>query len=240
MSNLATSPTANAVNSPANSTTGTTGSSGTGSSSSADSAVTMLGSNFNTFLTLLTTQLQNQDPLSPLDSSQFTQQLVEFSQVEQQINTNNDLTSLITLQGQNDLLSSQSLVGQTVEVNSASAPLANDQISYSYTLPSTATATTLAITNAQGQVVWTGTGQTNAGTYNFTWNGENMNGDTAPAGTYTLNVAASGANGATITPTVASFGTVTAVSSQSGAPSLTIGGTDYPLSEFLGIEPSSS
>src|ERR1700744_3656694 len=68
------------------------------SSSTQSAAQSQLSGNFDTFLTLLTTQLQNQDPLSPMDSTQFTQQLVEYSQVEQQINTNTNLTSLISLQ----------------------------------------------------------------------------------------------------------------------------------------------
>src|SRR5579864_1728058 len=72
-----------------------TNSTSTGSTSSSDAS--LLGSNLNTFLTLLTTQLKNQDPTSPMDTNAFTQQLVSFSEVEQQINTNNNLQSLITL-----------------------------------------------------------------------------------------------------------------------------------------------
>ena len=60
-----------------------------------DAAQQQLSGNFSTFLTLLTTQLQNQDPMNPMDSNQFTQQLVEFSQVEQQINTNDNLKTII-------------------------------------------------------------------------------------------------------------------------------------------------
>src|SRR5579863_6146055 len=85
-----------------------------GSSSSGTSALSFT-SNFNTFLTLLTTQLQNQDPLSPMDTNTFTQQLVSFSEVEQQINTNNNLQSLIQLQTANEGISALPLVGQTID-----------------------------------------------------------------------------------------------------------------------------
>src|SRR5213083_902330 len=78
----------------------------TGTTPSANSGVTMntttdtatLASNFSTFLTLLTTQLKNQNPLDPLDTNQFTQQLVQFAGVEQQLKTNDQLTSLVSLQ----------------------------------------------------------------------------------------------------------------------------------------------
>ncbi|HZZ11369.1 MAG TPA: flagellar hook capping FlgD N-terminal domain-containing protein, partial [Paraburkholderia sp.] len=73
-----------------------------------------LAGNFDTFLTLLTTQLQNQDPLSPMDSTQFTQQLVAFSGVEQQINTNNNLQSLIALNQSQQAASAVSYIGHSV------------------------------------------------------------------------------------------------------------------------------
>ncbi|HZT89947.1 MAG TPA: flagellar hook capping FlgD N-terminal domain-containing protein [Stellaceae bacterium] len=209
-------------------------------SAAASSASATFGNNFNTFLTLLTTQLQNQDPLSPMDTNQFTQQLVEFSQVEQQINTNNNLTNLITLQNQADLMSAQSLVGQTGEFTAAKAPLVNGAANFSYTLPSTAANTTLAIANAQGSIVWAGSGQTAAGTYNFTWNGEDMNGASQPAGVYTLQINATGADGSTITPTIAAFAPIDQVSTQNGTTTFSSGGQSYPISQLIGVQKSSS
>src|ERR1700720_126620 len=84
-----------------------------------------LAGNFNTFLTLLTTQLQNQDPLDPLDTNQFTQQLVEFASVEQQINMNTNLQSLITMQQTTEATSALQLVGSTITVGGNSATLSN-------------------------------------------------------------------------------------------------------------------
>src|SRR5579864_9548824 len=92
-------------------TTTTTNANGT---TSTQDAMSQLSGNFSTFLTLLTTQLKNQDPTSPMDSNEFTQQLVEFSQVEQQINTNTNLNTLIT-QGQSQIGSyATSYLGKSV------------------------------------------------------------------------------------------------------------------------------
>src|SRR6201996_902989 len=129
------------------STTGT-------NSSSSSSAMTNLTSNFNTFLTLLTTQLQNQDPLSPMDTNQFTQQLVSFSQVEQQINTNSNLQQLIQLQGAGESISALPLVGQNIEYNSPTAPLSDGQANFAYNLSGATSATALTVVNSNGQVVY--------------------------------------------------------------------------------------
>src|ERR1700675_2201733 len=75
-----------------------------------------LAGNFDTFLKLLTTQLQNQDPLSPLDTNQFTQQLVEFASVEQQVNMNSNLQTLISMQQSSESLQALQLVGDNVAV----------------------------------------------------------------------------------------------------------------------------
>ena len=109
--------------------------------------------NFDTFLQLLTTQLQNQDPLDPMDTSQFTEQLVEFASVEQQINENTNLQTLITLQQTSEATQAMQLIGSTVTVNSASGTLSNatgQAASWTLNSPSPATGT-VTITNSNGQ-----------------------------------------------------------------------------------------
>src|SRR5215469_16298298 len=143
------------------------------------SALNQLTNNFSTFLTLLTTQLKNQDPTSPMDSNQFTQQLVEFSQVEQQINTNSNLSTLIT-QGQTQIGAyATSYLGKSVSV-----------------------------TNANGKVVYSGPGETAAGNHQFIWNGKDNNGNQLDDGTYTLAVTAQTASGGAVTSTISSNGIV--------------------------------
>src|SRR5581483_4459363 len=108
----------------ATSSTSSTGSTGsTGSSSNPTNALQDLSGNYQNFLTLLTTQLQNQDPLSPMDTSQFTQQLVEFSSVEQQINTNSKLDQMIGLQSTANAYGAVGFVGTTVAADSDQMPL---------------------------------------------------------------------------------------------------------------------
>src|SRR6185437_2249193 len=161
--------------------------------------------NFNTFLTLLTTQLKNQDPLSPMDTNAFTQQLVSFSEVEQQINTNSNLTSLIQLQTTDETIAALPLVGKEIEYNSASAPLENGQASFSYSLPSDAAKTELAVTDANGNVLYNTTGETGAGQHGFAWNGKTNGGQQMPdGGAYTLRVTATDASKGPITATVQS------------------------------------
>src|ERR1044071_1210572 len=89
--------------------------------SQAGSAQKTLASNFDTFLSLLTTQLKNQDPMSPMDSNQFTQQLVQFSQVEQQINSNKNLESLIALTKSQTTTAAVSYLGKTPTLNDGPA-----------------------------------------------------------------------------------------------------------------------
>ncbi|HUK60737.1 MAG TPA: flagellar hook capping FlgD N-terminal domain-containing protein [Stellaceae bacterium] len=225
----------------------TFGTSQTNSSGSASTTGTSTGSNvlnftsnFNTFLTLLTTQLQNQDPLSPMDTNTFTQQLVEFSQVEQQINTNNNLQSLISLQTAGETIASTPLVGDQIQYNSATAPLQDGSATYSYTLPTASTQTALVVTDANGNQVYTTTGSTSAGTSSFTWNGENNAGQQMPDGAYTLQVIATGANNSAIQATVNSIGTISSVSVNNGAATFDVDGISVPMSELVTVNPKAS
>ena len=97
----------------------------TATASAAAASNTRLAGDFNTFLTLLTTQLQNQSPTDPLDANQMTNQLVQFASVEQQIAMNQNLERLITLQQAAQLTASAPLVGRRVEVEADQVPLQN-------------------------------------------------------------------------------------------------------------------
>jgi flagellar basal-body rod modification protein FlgD len=215
-------------------TTPTTGTAATTGTSGA-SAMNQLSGNFDTFLQLLTTQLQNQDPLNPMDSNQFTQQLVEFSQVEQQIDTNTNLQTLIS-QGQNQSGAyATGYLGKAVTVTGGQGALTNGQAQWTYNLATAATSTTLSVTNANGQVVYTGSGETAAGNNTFSWNGEDNNGNQLPDGTYSLAVSASNAATA-VTTTVSTTGTVSEVDMSNGSPQLMIGSMQVPLSSIGAVQ----
>ncbi|EME71151.1 flagellar hook capping protein [Paramagnetospirillum caucaseum] len=181
----------------------------TGTGSSAGKAT--LGSNFNTFLTMLTTQLKHQDPLSPMDSTQFTNQLVQFSSVEQQINANSNLEKLIKLQQTSQTSQGISYLGQTVEVAGTDLPLQDGAASLSYTLPKEARDVKIQIKDSSGTLVNTATGETSSGRHEMSWNGKDSSGTQLGDGRYSISVVATAADGSAITATSTTFGRITKV-----------------------------
>ena len=196
-----------------------------------------LAGNFNTFLKLLTTQLQNQDPLSPLDTNQFTQQLVEFASVEQQVNMNTNLQTLISMQQTSASLQALQLVGANVTINSNTATLSKatgSPATWGFSSPSPATGA-VTITSATGQVALTGTISLTAGSQSYTWNGQGNNGVTWPDGNYTLSINAVGANGQPVTVSTQVQGTISSVNISQNPPMITVDGQNYPISAIQSI-----
>jgi flagellar basal-body rod modification protein FlgD len=227
-------------------TTNTTTNTNTANSSSSSSATSnvagaqQLAGNFNTFLTLLTTQLQNQDPLNPLDTNQFTQQLVEFSSVEQQINMNSNLQTLISLQQTSEATSAMQFLGSNVTLNGKTAPLSSSSPA-SWALNSASPATgKVTITSSTGQTAFNGTVSLNSGTQSYSWNGIGNNGITWPAGQYTMAISATNANGQPVTVSTQVQGTVSGVDLSQNPPQLTVGGQDYPISAIQSINSGTS
>ena len=142
-------------------------------------ARTSLSGNFDTFLRLLTTQLQNQDPLEPMDATKFTEQLVSYSQVEQQINTNANLESLIALNKSAIGANAITYLGKTVLTGGAATALEGGAAKWRYALTSDANTLQLTIKDASGKTVRTMTGNKNVGMHEFTWDGKKTNGETA-------------------------------------------------------------
>jgi flagellar basal-body rod modification protein FlgD len=213
-----------------------------GSSSSTAQTAGVAGSqqlagNFDTFLQLLTTQLQNQDPLDPLDTDQFTEQLVEFASVEQQINENSNLQTLISLQQTSEATQAMQFLGSTVTISSNTAALSNaagQEATWSFNSPSPATAN-VTISSANGQVAYTGTTSLSAGNQTYAWNGQGNNGVTWPDGNYTLSITATGANGSPVTVSTQVQGIVSAVNVSQNPPQVIVGGQSYPISAIQSI-----
>lgn len=150
-----------------------------------------LNQDFDQFLRLLTTQLQNQDPLSPMDSAEFTNQLVQFSNVEQSIRTNSFLEKLLTMQTLNLTALGVSFIGKDVEV--AGKYFQADgvkPVSLSYDMPDGADAGTISIVDENGSVVFTQNADTTPGRHSFTWDGKDTNGNAVAAGKYEIRIGA--------------------------------------------------
>jgi flagellar basal-body rod modification protein FlgD len=220
-----------------NPTTNSTSSTG---SAATTAATQQIAGNFNTFLQLLTTQLQNQDPLDPLDTDEFTQQLVEFASVQQQVDTNTNMQTLISLQQTAQATSALQLVGATVTVTGTTAALtASSPASWSLNSPSPATGT-VTITSSTGQTAFTGTVSLNSGTQAYTWNGQGTNGVTWPAGQYNLAITATNASGQPVTVSTQVQGTVTGVNLSSSPAQVIVNGQDFPISSIQSITSGSS
>ena len=199
------------------------------------SALNQLSGNFSTFLTLLTTQLKNQDPTSPMDSNEFTQQLVEYSQVEQQIDTNTNLQSLISQGTTNASAVTAGYLGKNVSVTNGNASLASGAATWTYNLGTASATTQLSVTNSSGQVVYTGAGATAAGNNTFNWNGQDNNGNQLNDGVYKLTVTATDASGGTVTTSVASAGTVSQIDLTGSSPMLVIGNMEVSPSAVAAV-----
>lgn len=202
-----------------------------------------LNQNFDQFLKLLTTQLQNQDPLSPMDTAQFTNQLVEFSQVEQQLKSNDTLNKLLTMQTVNMTALGVSFIGKDVQVAGSSfdTSASGSQVKLAYSLPATAASGNISIKDANGNVVFTKATDLSSGTHDFTWDGKETDGSTAPAGTYTLTVSAQDSSGAALNVTGYVPGHVTGLeTADDGTLMLNVGSQLVPMTDVRKISDATS
>jgi flagellar basal-body rod modification protein FlgD len=198
-------------------------------------AANQLGGNFDEFLKLLTTQLKNQDPLSPLDTNQFTQELVQFSSVEQQIQTNTSLNTLISLQQSSQVTGALGFIGHTVVLNGSTAQLTNGQAVWNYNVTKPATAAISIADATTGQVVFTTNQAVSPGQQTFTWNGQTSTGNVLNGGTYKISITATDASGQSVGVATQSQGTVTAVDVSQSPPVLTVNGQGFPLNQVVQI-----
>ena len=201
----------------------------TGTTSTSKNPLSQLSGNFQDFLGMLMTQLKNQDPTSPLDTNQFTSELVQFSGVEQQINTNASLTQLISLTQSGQMLQGSSMVGKQVQFTSEQMPLQNASGSISFTAVADGTAQ-ITISDRSGGTLVSSTVPTTAGNNTFTWNGKDANGNQLADGAYKVAVT----NGGAALPFTVS-GTVTGVVNNSGTLNLQLGAESTAFSTVQSV-----
>jgi flagellar basal-body rod modification protein FlgD len=193
-----------------------------------------IAGNFQTFLTLLTTQLKNQDPLSPLDTNQFTQQLVQFAGIEQQMKGNDALASLVSIDKSAQSTQALVFVGQTVTVDGSTAQFDGNNATWSFNSPSAATAT-VTITSSSGQTAYSGPFSVNAGTANFTWDGKGTDGTQWPAGSYKMSVVGADSSGKAVAISTQVQGIVDSVDLTQSPPLLSVGGQNYTTDQVKRI-----
>lgn len=193
-----------------------------------------LAEDFQQFLTLLTTQLQNQDPLSPMDSTEFTNQLVQFSQVEQQINMNQKLDNLVAMQLAS--ISSIALGYVGMDISYISSEMSYDgqkPVDITYALASEAVTSKVNIYNDNGDLVYSYDAPKNVGMNKFTWNGTKTNGEQLEAGTYTVKIDALDKNGKTIENSTVVTGHVGGIETQNGVVYVLVGDRAVPIGSIV-------
>jgi flagellar basal-body rod modification protein FlgD len=196
-------------------------------------ASSKLADDFSQFLTLLTVQLQNQDPLSPMDSTEFTNQLVAFAGVEQQINSNQKLDSLVALQLNDALSGAQSYVGKTVSYVSSEFDYTGEPMKVKYSMPSEAVTSKINILDETGKVVYSTEGGKTAGAHNFTWDGTLTSGGKAGPGTYEISIDAADSNEEPIEVTSVVNGRVRGTEMQNGQVFLLVGERAVAISTVI-------
>lgn len=204
--------------------------------SKATTADQKLSDDFDNFLLLLTTQLQNQDPTEPLDTNQFTSQLIQFTVAEQTVATNKNLETLIEYQKSEQLNSAVQYIGRSVDAKGNAGELADGFGSFIYELDAPANSVSVVITDGAGRAVFSGQGPTATGKNRVIWDGINsFNGATEAEGTYFINVVAKDAKGETMTSRTFTTGVVSSAQMKDGEMVLSVAGTDIKLSDVSAV-----
>lgn len=199
-----------------------------------------LNSTYTEFLTLLTTQLKNQDPTSPMDTNAYTQELVSMTGVQQQLLSNQLLQQIAGQTKDGGVANAVGLIGKSATAASSNAVLTGGKADWTYNLAGDATGATLTVSDANGQAVWSGPAPSlTAGDHSFSWNGRDFSGQQrSDGGTYSLSVSAGNAGGASVGSTVSISGVVGSVSTANGQTMVTVGSTPVPLSSITGVKTS--
>jgi flagellar basal-body rod modification protein FlgD len=213
-------------------TSAATSASSTGATTS--DPLSSLSSNFGDFLNLLMTQLKNQDPTTPLDTNQFTSELVQFSSVEQQINTNTSLTQLIQLTQAGEIMQSSAMVGKQVSVSSDHIPLQNGSGALQFTAPS-AEPVSIAVYSDAGTKIRDATVSATKGQNTWTWDGTDNAGNAVADGSYRVAVLAQNGSGSTAAMPFTVQGTATGVQKQNNALQLQLGALSVDFSAVQSV-----
>ena len=199
-----------------------------------------IADDFDTFLSLLTTQLRNQNPLDPLDTNQFTEQLVQFTEVEQSVKLNENLEQLVKVSTASAITNVVSFLGGEVTIDGETAKLEDGSASWNYDVDESADGAIFTVRNAAGVPVLTKTFSVSAGPGRFVWDGVTDTGSNAPDGIYSLSITATDASGVAINVTTESVGTVQGIDLSGSEPVLLVDGQEVTLDQIKSVKLPSS
>ncbi len=198
-----------------------------------------LANDLDSFLTLLTTQLKAQDPLSPMDSTEFTNQLVQFAQVEQQIYQNENLEKMLTASVKTQQAMAVNFLDSFIEAETDKVMLEDGKAVFTYGLSGDAKDVTVLVKDQSGRIVRSFGGAPSAGLHKITWDGTDLNGNPVEDGLYSLSVNATQREGApedeTLETWTTSLGKVTGVASDEKATYLAVGDMSVDMDKVLGV-----
>jgi len=215
---------------------GSTGNSAAEGTKSA-SAEAKLEEDLNRFLNLLVTQLKNQDPLDPMDSNEFTSQLVQFASVEQQIFQNSNLEELVALGQVNQVSTLVDFIGKRIEVTGTNKfPLENGQAEFTYTMPEGAKSASIIIRDEAGLTVFEQDANLDAGQHTFDWDGTDRYGETVEDGQYSVLVSGLDHEGNLLEIGSTVFGRVTGIGVDNGVPTMFMGDIEVPQTLVLSVK----
>ncbi|MEA4839180.1 MAG: flagellar hook capping FlgD N-terminal domain-containing protein [Rhodospirillaceae bacterium] len=206
-----------------------------GTSSTGAAAASSAATAYNTFLKLLTTQLRNQDPLNPTATDTFTTQMIQLSSVEQQLKLNDTLTSMASNLSSITAANGLGYVGKTVTAAGDTVPMQDGSCNWRYTLASTAHEVKLSVVDEKGNTVYSTTGDAQAGTHAFSWDGTTTAGGKAGDGTYTLKISAYNGSGNAVSTSTSIVGKVTGVDNSTGSTVLKIGSVSVDIGKVTNL-----
>ena len=200
-----------------------------GSSASSTTGKSSNGLGMDAFLQLLVTQLQYQDPLSPMDDKEFVAELAQFSSLEQLTEINSGIEGLSTLTQEQQMIGAVNFIGKTIEANGTAVNVEDGAAtSVTFTLPEDAATCLVNVLDSSGNIVRTvDLGSTTAGQVEFQWDGKDYDGNAVDDGQYQVAVTATNADGDVMTVTSTMIGKVEGIQQVSGSYYLDIGGGRY-------------
>jgi flagellar basal-body rod modification protein FlgD len=201
----------------------------------ASKAKNTIAGSFDTFLSLLTTQLKNQNPLEPLNTNEFTAQLVQFAGVEQGIQTNQNLENLLSLTTASTLTGAVGFIGKAITAEGVTAEFDGAQAAWSYSVPKDSPDAEITIFDSAGKVVFNEKTTLEAGNQTLTWTGRTADGTQAPAGTYRVAITAKDVDGNAMTVNTTVTGIVDGVDMTESEPYLTVNGNKVKFSAVKSV-----